>query len=308
MSRGAPSAHLTGAAAGCIARRRVPTRPILIGILFAASLPFAARPASGHAAIEVQIEDLTRRIENDPGDARLYLRRGELHRVHSDWRAAEADYRAARRIDPGLIEIDFCLGRMLLEQGRPEAAKPELDRFLERKPGDAEGLTLRARAMARLGRRDAAADDYRRALDSLAARAADDPNTFLELAELLSSGDPPRNDEALGVLDRGIAALGPIVSLELPAVSIEVTLRRYDSALVRLDAIASQSARKEQWILRKAEILRQAGRRSDAENAYREVLAIVAALPEKRRASPPVTELVAAARRGLERLASPVTR
>jgi predicted Zn-dependent protease len=268
---------------------------------------FASRPASGHAAIDVQIEDLTRRIAQHPGDAGLFLRRGELHRVHSDWSAAEADYRRARRLDPGLAEVDFCLGRMFLEQGRPEAAKVELDRFLDRKPGDPEGLTMRARALARMGRRDEAADDYRVALASLAARGADDPNTFLELADLLSAGDHPWNEEALSVLDKGIAALGPIVSLELPAIAIEMALRHYDGALVRLDAIASQSARKEPWILKRADILRQAGRRTEAATAYQEVLAIVAALPEPRRASPSVTKLVAAARTGLEQLALPET-
>src|SRR5262245_9466724 len=304
MNQDALQAHHRNAAAGGNARRRIPFHFLLIGILCAASLPFAGRPASGHAAIEVQIEDLTRRIAKDPGNAGLYLNRGELHRVHENWKAAEADYRRAQQVDPGMAEVDFCLGRMLLEQGRPEAAKPELDRFLDRKPGDAEGLTMRARALARMGRREEAAADYRRAVASLAARNADDPNTFLELADLLSAGDQPRNEEALGVLDQGIAALGPIVTLELPAITIEVALRRYDAALARLDALASQSARKEPWILRRADILRQAGKRTEAASAYQEVLAIVAALPDDRRNLPSTAELVSDARAGLASLGS----
>src|SRR5262245_2022009 len=185
MSESAPPAHHRSAAAGRNARRRVPSRCILIGILFAASVLFVVRPDSGHAAIDVQIENLTRRIAKDPGNAGLFRSRGELPRAYSDWSRAEADYRTAHHLDPGLAGVDFCLGRMLLEQGRPEAAKPELDRCLDRKPGDPEGLTMRARAQAQMGRREEAADDYRAALASLAARGADDPNPFLELADLV---------------------------------------------------------------------------------------------------------------------------
>jgi predicted Zn-dependent protease len=279
-------------------------RLVLAGGLLAIAALFPVRPAFAHAAIEVQIQDVTRRIAKDPGNARLFLQRAELHRDHADWDAAEADYRTARHLDPGLAEVDLRLGRMLLDKGEPALAKPELDRYVAGRPEDPRGLTLRARTLARLGRRDEAAADYRRALASPAARGAGDPDAFLELADLLSTGDRPRREEALEVLERGIAALGPIVSLELPAIEIEVALGRYDAALSRVDGIASQSGRKERWILERAGILRQAGRSKEAEAAYREVLRSIAALPEDRRATPMVKEMAAKAYAGLGRVAA----
>src|SRR5262245_48300864 len=173
------------------------SRLIRIGILLLTCALVAPRLALAHATIDSQLEEVTQLIAKNPGDARLFLRRGELHRVHTDWSAAEADYRTARQIDPGLAEVDFCLGRMFLEKGQPEKALPELDKFLARKPEEAECLTLRARALALLGRTNEAVKDYRRALASLAARGADDPNTFLELSNLLTAGDSPRREEAL---------------------------------------------------------------------------------------------------------------
>ena len=255
-----------------------------------------ALPIEGHEAIEKQIQDLNRRIAETPQDAVLFLRRGELHRVHEDWDAAAADYQTARRLDPGLLAVDLCLGRMLFEQGRPRQAREALDRFLSRRPEDVEGLRLRGRVLARLGRPADAVADYRRAL-AIAPPGTMDPDAYLELAEVLSaSSDRKGREAALEALDRGMKDLGPIVSLALPAVDLEVDLGRFEDALKRLDAATPKSGRRESWLLKRGEILQRAGRMQEAEGAYREVLKQVAALPEGRRASPAVQEIESQAR------------
>src|SRR5512132_3461569 len=115
-------------------------------VLAAACLAgMAVGPAWAHRGIDEQIRDVTRRIEAAPRDATLLLQRGELHRAHGDWAAAERDYVSAHRLSPSLEAVDLCLGTMLLESGRrfPEALAA-LDRFLARKPGHAGGLVTRA--------------------------------------------------------------------------------------------------------------------------------------------------------------------
>ena len=57
-----------------------------------------------------------------------------------------------------------------------------------------------------------------------------------------------------------IAALGEPVTLQLFAVDLEVQRERWDAALERIDRIAARSARQETWLLRRGEILEQAGR------------------------------------------------
>ena len=81
-------------------------------IVFSLSLPLLAHPG-----IDVQIADLTERIAATPNDARLYLRRGELYRLHRDWKEAESDLRHARKIDPELSVVDQSLGRLMLDAG-----------------------------------------------------------------------------------------------------------------------------------------------------------------------------------------------
>src|SRR3989304_3328763 len=129
-----------------------------------ALLLLAASASHAPVEIEKQIEDLTTRIGKDPKNAALYLRRGELYRVHRDWGAALEDYKRAAKLDPSLSAVDLCLARMRLESGQPGEARIAADRFLQARPEHIEGLVTRARALVKLGEGRLAADDLTRAI------------------------------------------------------------------------------------------------------------------------------------------------
>ena len=143
-----------------------------------------------HAELEVQLKAVTARIAARPGDAGLYLRRGELHRVHGDWDAAERDYVLAKSLDPDLAVVDFCRGHMLLRSGRTAEAALALETYVRARPDDPRAHALRAEALAALGRSREAAQDYDRAL------------------ALASDQEPLRPDWRLG-RERARAAAGP---------------------------------------------------------------------------------------------------
>ena len=64
------------------------------------------------------------RFEQDPNNASLYLKRGELHRIHQDWPAAAADYDRAAQLDPNLAVVDLARGAMAaVELQHIEAAR-----------------------------------------------------------------------------------------------------------------------------------------------------------------------------------------
>ena len=156
-------------------------------------------PALAHPNPDRQIADLDRLIAARPRDATLFLRRGEIHRGLSDWKAAAADYRRVRQLDPALDAVDLCLGRMLVESRRPREAIPALDRFLAKHPDHPMAIASRARARARLGRSVQAADDFTRAIAQSQPHA--DPDLYLERARALAEGQEPRLDEAIRGLD-----------------------------------------------------------------------------------------------------------
>jgi predicted Zn-dependent protease len=261
--------------------------------LWAAATIFIALACSpvavlAHGDLHGQILELTQRIEKEPGNPELYLARGELHRAHEEWDAAQADYDFAFALNPKLEVIDFVRGRLFLEANWPISAKIALDRFLSKQGNHVEALVTRARTLRKLESRVAAARDYTRAIQFTTESR---PELYLERAQTLVAEGGPYIKEALQGLDEGIRKLGQLVTLELNAIDIEVTQKQYDGAITRLDAIAAKSPRKETWLARKGDILQLAGRTDDARTAFTAALQAMETLPPGRRNVPAMLEL-----------------
>jgi tetratricopeptide (TPR) repeat protein len=265
---------------------------ILTGVVILLTLlsPFAR----AHEGLHEQIEAVTAKIRRDPKNASLYLQRGELHRLHRNWRRAVADYDRAARLQPNLTIVDLARGKMLFESRRLQQAKVVLDRFLSRQPDHVEGFITRARVLAKMGARVQAAQDFTQALTT-----TPEPELYLERAQVLAE-DERHIEEALRGLDEGIHRLGPLVTLQLLAIDLESRRKNYDAALSRLDLIAAQSERKEMWLVRRAEILRNAGRIDEARATFKAALVAIEALPPDRRQNRAVTALQLRARSGLK--------
>ncbi|MGH8247851.1 MAG: tetratricopeptide repeat protein, partial [Gammaproteobacteria bacterium] len=278
------------------ARRRMLISPVLRAL---ALCLVVSSPVRAHGDLHQKIEALTKQIDQEPTNGELYLTRGELHRAHRDWNLALADYDRADRLNPKLAVTDLLRGLTLLASGPPEAAITALDRFLIRQPDHGEARVARARASIKLGRHLAAAEDFTRAL---AKMTAPKPEYYLERAQALALLGDARIDDALRGLDEGIKTLGPIVTLELLAVELDLRKSKYESALARLEQIAAQSARKEMWLARRGEILERAGRPGDARREFAAALAALETIPPQRRSTKATREMEARVRTALERL------
>ena len=146
--------------------------------------------------------------------------------------------------------------------------------------------------MAKMGARRDAAQDFTKAL-SLTSNP--EPEIYLERAKVLA-GDAGDIPEALRGLDEGIERFGPLVTLQLAAIDLEIRLKNYDAALTRLDLITAQSERKETWLVRRGEILKAAGRNEEARAAFNAALIAIESLPPHRRQSRTITALQLRAR------------
>ena len=234
----------------------------------------------GHGELHEAIAVLDSEIVARPGEAALYLRRGELYRKHADWLKAAADYDRAAALDPSLAVVDLARGALGIEARRFEVARAALDRFIASRPDDPAGYAGRARLLRRQKEPLAAAQDFARAV-ALSRPPA--PELFLEAAEALREAGRP--GEAVAVLDDGIARLGPLVTLAAMALDLEAALGRTDAELRRVDALIATAPRKEGWLYRRGTILEESGKLADARAAYEQALVAIAAVPEYRRAT-----------------------
>ena len=251
--------------------------------------------AYAHEGLHEQIAAVTAKIKRNPKNAVLYLQRGELYRLHRDWMRAAADYDRAERLQPSLKTIDLARGKLFFEANKFRRAKYMLDRFLSSQPEHYEGVVTRARVLAKLGERSDAARDFTHAL-SMSSES--EPELYVERAKVLAE-DEQHISEALQGLDEGINRLGPLVTLQLTAIDLELRRKDYNAALTRLDQITAQSERKEIWLVKRGEILTFAGKDDDARKAFTAALSAIESLPAGNRHSRSVLALEIRARSAL---------
>jgi tetratricopeptide (TPR) repeat protein len=286
---------------------------IVLAAAAAGALTFflAVPTAQGHADPDVEIADLTRRIEASPSDASLYLKRGELYRFRRDWQAAFADYHAASRLAPQLAAVDLARALAFHGAGLPVRALEAVDRFLAKHPEHVPARIARARILVRLGRRVEAAADYTRAIAAAsipggpgAGAPAEwpEPEYYLERAQVLAAEGGQHIAEAIRGLDEGIAKLGPAITLELAAVDLELERGQTQRAIARLESIEARSRRKESYRARRGEILERAGRLTEARRAYAEALSALDTLPDWKRKARTMEKLRASVESALDRL------
>lgn len=272
------------------------------GAFLALVLLLAATAARAHGDFHTLINDTNRDIEKEPKNPLLYLHRGELYRIHQQFDVAQADIAHAESLAPGLSALDLAKARLLFDTGWPLSARAHLDRFLKATPNHVEALILRSRVWTRLGQPLYAADDYSHAISQTPEGA---PDLYIERAHSLASNGPDQIETALRGLDDGIKRMGPLVTLQLTAIELEMRRQNYDGALARVDTVMARSPRKETWLTRKGEILLQAGRADEAKKAYSEALTALGTLPPARRNVPAIADLESRIRQELDQLNRP---
>ena len=274
-------------------------------LLLAAGLILAWTGSPGmvlaHADIVERITALDQEIQERPGSAALYLKRGELHRLHRDWPAALADYGQAERLKPEEPAVHYYRGRMWLEAGQPKLARPEMDRFLAALPAHADALLVRSRALGLLGERLAGVEDLTQAI-ALLDRPT--PEVYLERARLLVSEGPSYVDRALAGLDEGIARLGPLVTLIQYAIEVERDRGRYISGLAWLDRLPENLTGQPTWLGLRGDLMLEAGKKQEAHAAYAAGLETIASYSATRRNSRATMQLEARLKSSLEKTRS----
>ena len=245
---------------------------------FGAVLFGAVAAAGAHGDLHEAIDAVSQVIAASPADAALFLRRAELHRMHADWAAAEADYAEARRLQPDLEVVTFGRAEMRLAQGREKDALKLLDDFLVKRPEHPGGRALRAGLLEKRG-------DWKKADADLAAAvaASPEPHFATARAELLERHG--QADAAARCLDAASRAQGRVPVLEQQALAIEERAGLTDAALRRLDDLAAREPRPDIWLARKARLLEKAGRAPEARAAWQQAGAAFERVPADRRAS-----------------------
>ncbi|MFN0058762.1 MAG: tetratricopeptide repeat protein [Planctomycetota bacterium] len=227
----------------------------------------------GHGPLHERIANATRRLEQQPRNASLLVERAQLHREHGDRSAATRDLVCALELDKCHVAALVAFAELKLEATDARAAVELAERALRAAPETWSAHWAMARASAQLGELEVAVKHY---TATIATMAHPTPDAYLARFHTTRALGPEHRTAALAGLDEGIARMGPLVTLELPAIETELELGRCDAALERLALIEKSARRKEHWQVLRAEILARAGRLEAARAAAAEALVLIA--------------------------------
>lgn len=243
------------------------TKRTSFALALACALAISDRVARAHDEPSLAVASLDAALEKSPGDADKLLARAALLRAAGKLDRAALDAGLASMLDP--FRHDVWIERALIAKAQGDAAlaERELSRVLDAGGGGVVALVARAEIRAQKKRFSEARADYDAAIVK-----RPDPELYLARG---------RVDEAMNRLDRaaegyaeGVQATNAI-ALRLALVRAERARGKPERALAVLtDAITTQVPKAE-WLLLRAEVHDEMGKRTSATRDRAEALAEV---------------------------------
>lgn len=237
-----------------------------------------AHEAAGHAPPEELEQEARAMMARQPPDPGAHLEAGRIFQSTGAWDAAIVAFERAGELGADGAVVMIAKGQVYLDAGWPRMAERELTRALAARPEAYGALYDRGRARMALGNAEGAAADFERAVAGIKEPRPEQIYAWRDA--LLTLG---KRDEALRALDDGMVRLGPIPSLQLAALDLELERGAYPAALARLDALLATSPRNPVWIARRADVLDRLDRTEEACAERSRALAAIESRPAARR-------------------------
>ncbi len=244
----------------------------------AVTLVALAPSVEAHPDIAEKEAFVEKALKESPEDPRLHLQRALIQRQRARWDEAAASYLRAAALGADRDQVGVSLAQVFLDAGWLKTAEMQVQQVLRRRPENAQALITRAHVRRALGKPQDAAADFERGIDRL---AHPEPGLVHQAMNAqLAAGRP---EVALQIADAAMLKIGIVVSVQLPAIEIELELRRPEAALARIDVLLLQAPRHELWLAQRGEILEGAGRVAEARATYEHTLSLIQERPPRRR-------------------------
>ena len=258
-----------------------------IWLLFFLCLFFNTSLAA-HGDLDLQIERISKRIEKEPDNALLYVKRGQLYANHNESKKSKKDYLHARILDEDLLITDLLLAQLLVDNNEAKAALSHVNIFLKNHSNHSIALITRAKIYQQMRQSDLCQKDLENALTHI---SDPNPSHFISISEAVLLTDESNISEALSWLKKGEEKFGFDIVLKSKEVDLFVQGKQYENALLTIDKIMEHFQRKEKWLFKKATIYEDAKEIDLAKTHYVATLEAINKLPKRIQMTSKVIEL-----------------
>ena len=242
----------------------------------------------GHGDLDDQIKNATENIKQEPTDANLYLKRGQLYAQHEAFNPARLDYLQARFLDQNLFITDLLMAQLYAQHNQLDTALIYANTFLKQHPNHSDAFIARAGIYQQSGFPDSCQQDLERAMENLK-----DPNPghFMAIADAVLCSDATNYEAALYWLKKGEESLGFDIVIKTKEIDIYLKARQYEQVIQTIDYIMEQFPRKEKWLFQKAIVYEKIGDTGLAQNYYNDTLNAIQQLPKRLQTTKKILEL-----------------
>lgn len=248
----------------------------------------AGSTALGHGDLHEQIEVLDALLEQNPDHVDSLLERADIHRRHRNFDMALVDLDRVRSLSPTNNTVHYLTGLTLLEQGELDKAESVLRIFVSRSSSSPRGYLALAKVFTQQQRHLNAAQAYELAITN---QSTPTPDHYLARAHAYMKAGKPYLSQALEGLEQGMALMGPLMTFRRLAIEIELDQGNYQSAIDRIDMILTDVDRTESWLVKKAKVLAEIGRKEDAIQHFLLAENAIELLPNRTKTSPAIRAL-----------------
>ena len=251
---------------------------------------FLSTSLSAHGDLDLQIERISKRIEKEPHNAKLYIKRGQLYAKHKEPKEAKQDYLYARNLDAKLLITDLLLAQLLVDNNKADVALSYVNLFLETHANHSIALITRAKIYQQMRQSDLCQKDLESAMAYL---PEPNPSHFIAISEAVLLTDDSNISEALSWLKKGEKKFGFDIVLKSKEVDLYVQSKQYENAILTIDKIMEHFQRKEKWLFQKAIIYEKGGEIDLAKIHYDATLEAINQLPKRIQMTAKIIELEA---------------
>lgn len=224
------------------------TKPICSLII--AALALTAVTAVAHPGASSAIEHYSHKLEHKPKDQALHIQRGIAYSNDGQYDKALVDFERAEELgEPVLVAFDR--GVLHYRHREFDKAKGYFDNYLVAFPNSARCLEYRARVLRDMGDYAGSVADFRQ---FFALEASPNPGHYVSAAKMLAESGGEGINQALQLLDEGIAQLGLTPTLQGYAIELELERGRTDLAIQRQESLEPMLGKSPDWKVDMAEL------------------------------------------------------